>query len=66
MHRNRGEENEMAKTFAGHIPLSSDVITLKDRFTELEEKMAKQEKRLDRAQRKYRWQNAVMCGKGKQ
>ena len=56
----------MAKTFAGYIPLNSDVITLKDRFTELEEKMAKQEKRLDRAQRKYRWQNAVMCGKGKQ
>lgn len=56
----------MAKTFAGHIPLSSDVITLKDRFTELKEELERQSKRLERAQRKYRWQNAVMCGKGKQ
>lgn len=65
MHRNRGKENEMAKTFAGHIPLSSDVITLKDRFTELKEELERQGKRLERAQRKYRWQNAVRCGKGR-
>ena len=43
------------KTLACHIPSSSDLTKMKKKVENLTEEM----ERLERKQRKYRWQNAV-------